>query len=170
MPPSTTISTTLNRAWAIPSPTYASMGTSLSMEAYVGEGMAQARFSVVLMVVLGGIALVLAAVGIFGVISYSVTQRTREFGIRLALGEDPGATRRSVVFGGLKLVGTSLVIGLVALSRSCPAPRGFAIPGPACRSDDVCGNQCPAGRRGARRVLSSRPPRDTGGSGDGAPQ
>jgi putative ABC transport system permease protein len=84
------------------------------MEAYVGEGMAQARFSVVLMVVLGGIALVLAAVGIFGVISYWVTQRTREFGIRLALGEDPGATRRSVVFGGLKLVGTSLVIGLLA--------------------------------------------------------
>ena len=84
------------------------------MEAYVGEGMAQARFSLVLMVVLGGIALLLAAVGIFGVISYSVTQRTREFGIRLALGEDPGDTRRSVVLGGMKLVGASLGIGLVA--------------------------------------------------------
>ena len=84
------------------------------MEAYVGEGMAQARFSLVLMVVLGGIALLLAAVGIFGVISYSVTQRTREFGIRLALGEDPGDTSRSVVLGGMKLVGASLGIGLVA--------------------------------------------------------
>jgi len=53
-------------------------------------------------------------VGIFGVISYSVTQRTREFGIRLALGEDPRRTRRSVVIGGMRLVGLSLALGLVA--------------------------------------------------------
>jgi predicted permease len=84
------------------------------MEAYVGEQMAQARFSLVLMGVLGGIALVLAAVGIFGVISYSVTQRTREFGIRLALGEDPAATQRSVILGGMRLVGASIAIGLLA--------------------------------------------------------
>jgi|GEM_PF-2829881 len=64
--------------------------------------------------VLGEIALVLAAVGIFGVISYSVTQRTHEFGIRLALGGDPGQTRRSVVLGGIRLVGLSLALGLVA--------------------------------------------------------
>jgi putative ABC transport system permease protein len=84
------------------------------MEAFVGEQMAQARFSLVLMGVLGGIALVLAAVGIFGVISYSVTQRTREFGIRLALGEDPAATQRSVILGGMRLVGASIAIGLLA--------------------------------------------------------
>ena len=84
------------------------------METYVGEQMAQARFSLVLMGVLGMIALVLAAVGIFGVISYSVTQRTREFGIRLALGEDPNATRRSVVLKGMRLVGISIAVGLVA--------------------------------------------------------
>lgn len=84
------------------------------MESYVGEEMAQARFSLVLMAVLGGIALLLAAVGIFGVISYSVTQRTREFGIRLALGEDPNFTRRSVVLGGMRLVAVSIALGLVA--------------------------------------------------------
>ena len=81
---------------------------------YLEEGRAQARFSLVLMGVLSALALLLAAVGIFGVISYSVTQRTREFGIRLALGEDPRRTRRSVVIGGMRLVGLSLALGLVA--------------------------------------------------------
>jgi putative ABC transport system permease protein len=84
------------------------------MTGYLEEGRAQARFSLVLMSVLGTLALLLAAVGIFGVISYSVTQRTREFGIRLALGEDPRRTRRSVVLGGMRLVGVSLVLGAVA--------------------------------------------------------
>jgi putative ABC transport system permease protein len=84
------------------------------MSTYLEEGRAQARFSLVLMSVLGGLALLLAAVGIFGVISYSVTQRTREFGIRLALGEDPRRTRRSVVAGGMRLVGLSLALGLGA--------------------------------------------------------
>ena len=83
------------------------------MSTYLIEGQAQARFSLVLMSVLGGVALVLTAVGVFGVISYSVSQRTREFGIRLALGEDPRRTRRSVVLGGMRLVLISIAIGLV---------------------------------------------------------
>jgi putative ABC transport system permease protein len=82
------------------------------MSTYLIEGQAQARFSLVLMSVLGGVALVLTAVGVFGVISYSVSQRTREFGIRLALGEDPRRTRRSVVLGGMRLVLISIAIGL----------------------------------------------------------
>jgi len=83
------------------------------MRELLSEGMAQARFSLVLMTALGGIALLLTAVGVFGVISYSVSQRTREFGIRLALGEDPARTRRQVVLGGMRLVGASIAIGLV---------------------------------------------------------
>jgi putative ABC transport system permease protein len=83
------------------------------MSSYTSEGMAQARFSLVLMTALGAVALVLTAVGVFGVISYSVSQRTREFGIRLALGEDPRRTRRSVVLGGMRLVLISIAIGLV---------------------------------------------------------
>lgn len=82
------------------------------MRAYVSEGMAQARFSFLLMAALGGIALLLAAVGIFGVIAYTVTQRTREFGIRLAMGEDPAQTRRGVIARGMGLVGPSILIGL----------------------------------------------------------
>ena len=82
------------------------------MTAYVSEGMAQARFSLLLMAALGGIALLLAAVGIFGVIAYTVTQRTREFGIRLALGEDPAQTRLGVIVRGMSLVVPSIVVGL----------------------------------------------------------
>jgi putative ABC transport system permease protein len=83
------------------------------MSTYLSEGRAQARFSLVLMTVLGAVALVLTAVGVFGVISYSVSQRTREFGIRLALGEDPRQTKLSVVVGGMRLVLMSIGIGLV---------------------------------------------------------
>ena len=84
------------------------------MALYVSEGMAQARFSLLLMAALGGIALALAAVGIFGVIAYTVTQRTREFGIRIALGEDPAHTRRSVVLRSMRLVLISIGVGLGA--------------------------------------------------------
>jgi putative ABC transport system permease protein len=84
------------------------------MSTYLTEGRAQARFSLVLMTVLGGVALLLTAVGVFGVISYSVSQRTRGFGIRLALGEDPRQTRLSVVLGGMRLVLISVAIGLAS--------------------------------------------------------
>ncbi len=90
------------------------------MSAYLSEGMAQARFSLVLMSVLGAVALLLTAVGVFGVVSYSVSQRTREFGIRLALGEDPGRTRRGVLAGGMRLVLVAIGLGLagsLALTR-----------------------------------------------------
>ncbi len=85
---------------------------AVPMTAYVSEGLAQARFSFLLMAALGGIALLLAAVGIFGVIAYTVTQRTREFGIRLALGEDPAQTRRGVIARGMGLVAPSIAVGL----------------------------------------------------------
>jgi putative ABC transport system permease protein len=91
---------------------------------YVDDAMAQSRFSLLLMAALGGIALVLAAVGIYGIIAYSVSQRTREFGIRLALGEEPGHTRRSVVLGGMRLVGVSMALGLTAALALARLLRG----------------------------------------------
>ncbi|HYC33717.1 MAG TPA: FtsX-like permease family protein, partial [Gemmatimonadales bacterium] len=84
------------------------------MTEYVAANAAQRRFSLLLMAGLGGIALLLAAVGVFGVISYSVGQRTREFGIRLALGENPAHTRRSVVLGGMRVAAVSIALGLAA--------------------------------------------------------
>jgi putative ABC transport system permease protein len=95
------------------------------MSRYVADGMAQSRFSMILMTAFGGIALSLAAIGIFGVISYSVAQRTREFGIRMALGETPNRTRWSVVLRGMRLVGLSLGLGLLAALAASRVLAGF---------------------------------------------
>ena len=99
------------------------------MSTYLSEGRAQARFSLVLMTVLGAVALLLTAVGVFGVISYSVSQRTREFGIRLALGEDPRQTKLSVVRAGCVWCWSSIGIGLVGLAGRHPADLRAAVRG-----------------------------------------
>jgi putative ABC transport system permease protein len=84
-----------------------------SMGNIVAGAIARQRFSMLLLAVFAGLALVLAAVGIYGVMSYSVAQQTREIGIRIALG-----AKRSNVLGmtltqGLRLIGAGLLLGLV---------------------------------------------------------
>ncbi len=83
------------------------------MRALVAGAREQARFNLVLMASFGVVALTLAAIGIYGVISYSVSQRTREIGIRLALGEEPARIRNAVVQDGMRLVVASLTVGLL---------------------------------------------------------
>jgi putative ABC transport system permease protein len=70
------------------------------------------QFNMLLMIVFGGAALLLAAIGIYGLMAYSVAQRTREIGIRLALGADRAAVRGMVIRHGMRLAIVGVVIGL----------------------------------------------------------
>jgi putative ABC transport system permease protein len=76
------------------------------------ESVAGERFRSILMGVFAAVALLLAAIGLYGVISYSVVQRTREIGIRTALGANPGNIRGLVVRGAMTLTALGLVLGV----------------------------------------------------------
>ncbi len=87
----------------------------------VAESIAQPRFYMTLLAVFAAVALVLAAIGIFGVMSYTVSQRTREIGIRMALGAQGGSVVSMVVRQAMLLAIVGLALGLVAaaaLSRT----------------------------------------------------
>lgn len=85
-----------------------------TMEAILADSIARQRFSMVLLAIFAGVALVLAGVGIYGVTSYSVAQRTREIGIRMALGAQTAAVLKLALGYGMKLVIIGIAIGLVA--------------------------------------------------------
>ena len=78
----------------------------------VSDTVAQRRFSMMLLALFAGVALFLAAVGLYGVVSYVVSQRTREIGLRMAMGAGPSQIVRMVLGGGMKLAVVGVVVGL----------------------------------------------------------
>lgn len=86
----------------------------ISMEDLVDYSLSRQRFNTWLMTVFGGLALLLAAIGIYGLMAYSVQQRTQEIGIRLALGARVNQIRAMVVSQGMKLAVAGVIVGIAA--------------------------------------------------------
>ena len=84
------------------------------MDEIVTLSTSRQRFNMLLMAVFGGAALLLAAIGIYGLMAYSVEQRTQEIGIRLALGAGSTAVRRMIVIQGMRLALAGVVIGIAS--------------------------------------------------------
>jgi predicted permease len=87
--------------------------STLPLRAVMAESIARERFFTLLFAVFGGLALVLAAIGVYGVLAYSVRQRTQEIGVRMALGARAVDVQRMVAGAGMRLVGLGIAIGTV---------------------------------------------------------
>ena len=83
-----------------------------TMDEVLSRSTSAGAFNALVLTIFGGVALFLAAIGIYGLIAYSVTQRTQELGIRMALGAESGQIRNMVALEGLQLALTGVVCGL----------------------------------------------------------
>jgi len=96
-----------------------------TMRSFVDDATAESRFYLVLLTAFAAIAVLLAAVGIYGVMAYTVSRRSHEIGIRIALGADASSILRGVVRQGVSLAATGAAAGLVAAFGLTGLMRGI---------------------------------------------
>jgi putative ABC transport system permease protein len=90
------------------------VGHVRTMDEVMGRSTARQSFNMLLLTIFGAVALLLAAIGIYGLMAYSVAQRTQEMGIRMALGADRTRIRKLVVWQGMRLAFVGVVVGIAA--------------------------------------------------------
>jgi len=96
-----------------------------TLDQYLGSAVAPPRFNALLLAIFGGVALLLTAIGLYGVVSYAATQRTREIGVRMALGAQMRDVLTLVVTQGMKLALAGVVIGLAAAAALTQLMKGL---------------------------------------------
>ena len=134
----------------------------------MSSSLVEHRFPTILISLFGGIALLIAAVGVYGVISYSVAQRTHEIGIRVALGASRGRILRMVLTRGLRLAAIGAVVGLDCFALADGIIARSTLRNYAIGSGDTCGGDNRVAARGACGVLDSCAACDARGSAGGA--
>jgi len=121
--PTAIVSSVQHSVWSI-DPNQPISGVS-TMEEIVSNSVAQPRFNMFLMGMFGVLALLLAVVGIYGLMSYAVTQRRQEMGIRMALGAETGDVLKLVLKQGMTLVIIGEIIGLIGAFALTRVMRGL---------------------------------------------
>ena len=139
-----------------------------TMDQVFGASVAQQRFSMLVVGLFAGLALVLASVGIYGVMAYSVAQRAHEIGVRMALGARTAQVLKLILKDGMTLALLGVGVGLAGASRAYATDRD-----PAVRRDtngcyDFDSRVVGTARRGAGCVLHPGAPRDESRSVGGA--
>lgn len=135
-----------------------SLDSGFTMDELLAESVGEPRFRTLLLTLFAAVGLLLAAVGIYGVMAYSVSQRTREIGLRMAMGAGRGSVLRQVLGEGLRLTIAGLAIGLagaLALTRSLSSllfgisptdPATFAVVAVVLTGVALAGSYVPARR------------------------
>ena len=135
-----------------------------AMEERVSGSSSQPRFLSLLLGLFAAVAATLAAVGIYGVMSYTVAQQTRELGIRMALGAETGSVLRLVLNSGLVLAGVGIALGVGGALALGKVMSTQLFQTKAADPMVFGGRLARAGRGGAAGHADSGPPRDAGGS------
>ena len=135
------------------------LGSVRTMQEAYDKSMARTSFTLVMLSIAATAALVLGLVGIYGVIAYTVSQRTREIGIRLALGAQQGDVKRMFVRSGLALVAAGIVAGLTAAALLTQAMASVLFGVDPLDPRHVRSRAARAARGRTRRELRARAPR-----------
>ena len=139
-----------------------------TMEEVYRGSMARSSFTLVMLGIAGGMALLLGIVGIYGVVSYSVSQRTRELGIRIALGAGNAGVRAMVVRQGVLLAAIGIAVGLAVAVAVTRIMSSLLFETKRDGSDHVRRGIGRPARGGGDRELPAGAPRFVGQSGGSA--